>query len=705
MPVAGLRYGTNTTLALSFEADSLGTQHVTDDSWTYPSGFTATGSAVISDTHVKFGNNSLYFPQGGSLVLNAPLVTYADFTIEFWLYVASYPGSTGYFLTTGMGYMSFDVTSTIKFPGGVSIPMADMAINTWHHIAICRYGSVVKSFLNGVVRGSAASTLASTSMTIGFPAGINGYDSQPVFYIDDFGFADNYAHYTAAFTPPTTPFLEPPSVSGVNLTETYQFAPGSASGSLITIDVNDPYWNNVTFMLHGIGAPNYQPAIDSTGKPILNHGVYVSTASSAFSNTSLYFDGSINGMMELPASNALDADMDFTFEAWVRPAPNIGGYSRQMHIFGHGTSWRIWTDDNTLFYAHSGYDGQTPYTETSAGMALTPDVWSHIAVTRSGNTIQLYVNGVAGTPMTAVHYPGKGAIAAFFWDATQQDNYGWDLSYGIGSTHRDDYHSLAYRYTGYMDEIRFTRGIARYVGTDTFTVPNARFISVEADVIGDPYWNDVVLLVHGNEASGSSLFFRDQKNHTVVAGGATVQASTSGLFGNSINLGALTSSSPDGKLTVSDHSDFDLSAGGDFTIELSVFVGVSASGLVSKCLVPANYGVFPTDGWLLHYTGSTATGAAAEAGTVQWDQWDSTGAHDIALNTSGMLPNRWYHIAVVRKTGYVTIYVDGRAGTSYPMPAVKNLAADLLIGVKYPGDTGQLNQVDDIRITKAARYP
>ena len=83
---------------------------------------------------------------------------------------------------------------------------------------------------------------------------------------------------------------------------------------------------------------------------------------------------------------------------------------------------------------------------------LSANTWYHIAVTRSGNTFRTFVNGVVEKTYTS--------SAAVFSDAT--------VPYNIGRT---AYQSGTFYYNGYMDDLRVTKGYARY--TANFTPPTS----------------------------------------------------------------------------------------------------------------------------------------------------------------------------------------------------------------------------------------
>jgi chitinase len=82
----------------------------------------------------------------------------------------------------------------------------------------------------------------------------------------------------------------------------------------------------------------------------------------------------------------------------------------------------------------------------TATNAVTANQWNHIAVVRSGSTITHYLNGTAN---------GTGTSSATFTPLTT-DNFAIGSNRGFDSS-----------MTGYLDDIRITRGYARYTGNFT----------------------------------------------------------------------------------------------------------------------------------------------------------------------------------------------------------------------------------------------
>jgi hypothetical protein len=105
----------------------------------------------------------------------------------------------------------------------------------------------------------------------------------------------------------------------------------------------------------------------------------------------------------------------------------------------------------TCFYAT---DGTTPNQPVASSTTVSLNTWTHIAITRSGSTWRCFVNGTLEATATAAVtlYTGTGLISS-------------------GANPVGD-NSL----TGYIDELRITKGYARY--TATFTPPTAAFPNI-----------------------------------------------------------------------------------------------------------------------------------------------------------------------------------------------------------------------------------
>ena len=148
----------------------------------------------------------------------------------------------------------------------------------------------------------------------------------------------------------------------------------------------------------------------------------------------------------------LGAD-DFTLEVWVHPTQAQVGYGGWIYSHDDTSATRgfnLILGTNMLVLG-----GCFGVFEVQSADPIAVNVWTHIAVVRLGATCRIFINGVlSGTaPISGAlgkspAYPTLGVISA-----------------GPSST----------GFFGYIDELRVTKGIARY--TENFTPPDAPFPS------------------------------------------------------------------------------------------------------------------------------------------------------------------------------------------------------------------------------------
>lgn len=89
----------------------------------------------------------------------------------------------------------------------------------------------------------------------------------------------------------------------------------------------------------------------------------------------------------------------------------------------------------------------------NAGLSL--NTWSHVAVTKFGTTISLFINGNLDKTATVTATPTTSSAYKLYVGAASYDPTGTQRSL-----------------TGYIDDLRITKGVARYI--TNFTPPIAR---------------------------------------------------------------------------------------------------------------------------------------------------------------------------------------------------------------------------------------
>lgn len=214
--------------------------------------------------------------------------------------------------------------------------------------------------------------------------------------------------------------------------------------------VGDPYFSSVVLLLHGDGTNGSTTVSDSSlsAKTVTVYGgAAISTAQSKFGGSSLYLDGAGDYIGVAPHADFAFGTGDFTVECWVRVTTLAQEHTvvemRPATTNGAYGTIAIPTDGSILYAANSGVRIQ------SAASAISTNTWYHVAVARSGTSTKMFLGGtqVSSTWTDSLDYATTGLVAG-----------------------RNAF-SSALDMTGYIDDLRVTKGVARY--TAAFTPPVA----------------------------------------------------------------------------------------------------------------------------------------------------------------------------------------------------------------------------------------
>ncbi len=442
------------------------------------------GDAKVSTVQSKFGGSSLYLDGAGdylSLDGSAGLALDSnDYTIELFAYCTNLssprvlfdfrPQSTpgwypyAYIDSTNIVY-HLNSSDRITAAHGISI-------NTWVHLAIVRFSGTTKTYVNGVAVGSAYTDSSAMLVGSGRPiigaAGVSLGAFPFVGYIDEFRITKGVARYTADFTPPDEPFANRGprvvgkirDVSGSLTSRTvraYRRDTGVLLGSTVPrATQGDAQWRNTSLLLHMDGANDSTSFIDSslTQKTVSPNGnVRISTAESKFGGSSAYFDGTGDYLQVATSADLAFGTADFSLEGWFK----VTNFASQRTLFdfrpidnnGAYVFLAIRTTGALMLYVGAADR------IVSAASSVPINEWAHIACCRSAGTTRLFVNGaVVGTPWTDSTNYLVGSIFGCRIGRTSIVSYSEEL-------------------LGYADEIRITKGFARY--TANFTPPSAPF--------------------------------------------------------------------------------------------------------------------------------------------------------------------------------------------------------------------------------------
>lgn len=440
---------------------------------------------------------------------------------------------------------------------------------------------------------------------------------------------------------------------------------------------------SVTLLLHMNGANLSTNFPDSSPNPIVMNtfgNLSIRSTPSKFGGGSGYFDG--NGDYLTSSANYVGHDLigsDFTAEAWIYPLSyNAAG----RRIIGAGGSGVLWNSSNGIHWlvqldatgklVFQYWDGTAAAgwsTSTSAPLST----WSHVAVSVSGSTVYMAVNGVVESfPVTGITRPTTApriAIAVIYGEN------------GIFTT----------TYNGYMEEVRVTKGVARYLAN--FTPFNAKF--PEFGYPRDANYANVSLLMRADGPNGST-FFRDYSPNVfnIVSNNNTQISTARSKFGGS----SVFLNGTGNYLSVSNSSAFQLGTG-DFSIEFW-FYAESLNVTYPTILANGN---------------SSFSGGE---GTFAWYIMVSGSPRKLRMGTNASNPNisssttidtgTWYHVAITRQSNLARMWVNGIFQDITVLTSNLNISNNgLLIGRNgWNGPAGYWHgYIDDVRITKGvSRY-
>lgn len=221
--------------------------------------------------------------------------------------------------------------------------------------------------------------------------------------------------------------------------------------------LTDPYFDKVSLLLHMDGADGSTVFIDSSPSPKTvtpNGSAQINAAQSVFGGASGYFDGS-GDYLSLAASADFGFGLaDFTVEAFIYISGGQGtdrGITDFRATGGNdvGTFFIDGSAGNRLAFWHGAKLGAT-------GQPLALKTWYHVALSRENGVFRCYIDGVQD------------------WARARAVNFGTSRPLGIGgSVTSGSPGAGSSPFMGYIDELRITKGVARY--TANFTPPDKPF--------------------------------------------------------------------------------------------------------------------------------------------------------------------------------------------------------------------------------------
>jgi hypothetical protein len=529
--------------------------------------------------------------------------------------------------------------------GGFSTSFA-FQTNRWYHIVVSRNGSTFLCFINGT-RFNIADTAYNGSPIGNYPLyiGANLFFGNRFFngYISNFRYTNGAVLYTSNFSVPTSP-----------VTRTSN---GGATPSI------EPTSGQVSLLCDFTNAG----IIDHTEKNVLTTvgDAKVSTSVVKYGTGAMYFDGT-GDYLTAPASNDFNFanGTPFTVEFWANPSAykSGSGFDGAGTIISTGkvfnAGWRIEMVNQMSFYTYNN--------GTVISTPISLNVWTHIAVVHDGTTTRMYKDGILIGSANAT------------WSASVSELVIGALMSG----------SFTYYYNGYLDDLRITKGVARY--TADFTRPTRAFPDTPPTAsFSDPFFRNTSLLLHGDGTNGAqNNTFRDSANNiTITRNGTPTQGSFTpygNLWSNDFNGGG-------NYFIIPQSNDFNFGSG-NFTIECWFYANQTLSGY-SGIFVKGTSGDFGRYTFIISNNGTRAE---------FWvNKWGVSGP--ICGSSTIITDGKWHHLAVVRNNNVFRFYVDGQAGsvTNTWTGSIDNSSATPYIGVDPFDFNRNLNAIiSNLRVVK-----
>ena len=384
------------------------------------------------------GGSAYFDGTGDYLSTDADLCGFAagdEFSIEFFVYFNSIPSSFAFIGSTAgtFAYIALYDTANGIYSGKTNEIGSASIIKTnaltlypkqWYHICFARRSAVMSIYVNGARLATRSSD--TTDYTVGNGATI-GYNS------------------SASANPVDGYMSQIRVLRGASAYDTSQTTLTVPTSPLTAI-------TNTKMLISGTNAGIF----DSTAKNVLETvgNAQVSTTQAKWGTTSMKFANGGTDYLINPYVNNPNFSFggDFTVELWVYPTSTpdtynciIGNFSETGTTYG----WNLMLTSGQL--VHVNVQGASNNSVNTVSL----NTWTHLAIARSGSTVSTFINGIKDANVVTQSATAYNPV------------YPLRIGRQVDTTPR--------YFFGYMDDIRITKGYARY--TANFTPPIAAFIA------------------------------------------------------------------------------------------------------------------------------------------------------------------------------------------------------------------------------------
>jgi hypothetical protein len=638
-------------------------------------------------------------------------------------------GGGDYFTRGIRCHRSYDGILTLSLDGGEFIFGNSLPANTWAYITVVYSAGVFHVYQDGTRVGFAAGTFRpGPSLVLGnqFVNVRHIYSRSDPFqgYIDEFRvtIGTDRGYTTPTIPVPVEPFPDsdsstprPPAPTITSVVD--NVSPGTApiiSGG-VTND-SSPTFNGTT----SPGATSVRVSVNGGA------AVTVSVTADAweFTPATALADGAYTfSFKAVDASDVESAPANFSLTVdTISPLPPTitsvtdNSLSSPVAIINGGNAY----DSTPTFTGTVAADVVTAQVSVDGGapiaLTLTSNAWSFTPATAltagpyvfsftatdsadnesAATTFSLTVsepeapdaptslNTIAGDEFLLITWtapnPNGAEITSYTIEYTPAGNTAQTVNVGGAST--------TYRLDGLENDRQYSVRVAatNSVGTGDYS---SSALATPIDNPPDPYFSDVVLLLHMDGTNGSTTFTDSSSfSRPLTRSGNPQISTTEKLFGSASAYFNGSSS----YVLAPASADFDFSAN-DFTIEGWVYNTHNGySGIIGS----RNNGA--THGWCLYIQNNILRTGSTRG---------SAGYSDVQLHPTPIAQNSWTHFAVVKTAAGYTAFINGVAGPVLTDGGFQ-YRPGLAVSIGALASEGELpffGYIDDLRVTRnIARY-
>lgn len=377
--------------------------------------------ASVAQDYWKTGENSADFERGNTEYLSIAdgsqtgLDLTGEFTLAFWCKLESASGTnniirketggTGYFIQHNTGQLDFRVQGN-EFLGPT------LSVGKWTHVVVSRSTTFKSIYIDGNLVSQEADTGAASNTSAAFCVGA---DSSGADTFD--GLLKDVAVWNVALTPIQVKSL----ALGVDLS-TYAYRPNNVS------TLPTAWWK--LNELSGNRA-------DSIGSLTLTDNNTVAAAGGYVEGVGADFEAGNSEYLSSADNTAFDFSGGiFSVSAWIKPESLAADVPFYCNLTDGSNFLRIGTLATGALECVVFSGGGAVVNVTTATAIVKTGTWHHVAVTESGDTWKIYLDGVdvtsgGGTDTSrAANYTGqleicRRADAGAFWDGVVFDLAIW----------------------------------------------------------------------------------------------------------------------------------------------------------------------------------------------------------------------------------------------------------------------------------------